>query len=211
MAGKLTARGVESMARRKGRYSDGDGLFLRVLNPGHRVYWVYRYRLSDGRDREMSVGTFPNMSLADARTKHLELRKRVTIDKTDPLAKPPPAERRLQTVDRHISQRKRLVRSEAPDLTHLYRHYGFDGKLLYVGVSNNILNCWTSHKRKATWADLVAVITVDHFATREDAEDAEAHAIITERPRFNGHVILNRQERRQRAQPITAPTTEVVS
>ena len=46
MAGKLTARTVESRAKRKGRYSDGDGLFLRVLDPGKRVYWTYRYTLS---------------------------------------------------------------------------------------------------------------------------------------------------------------------
>ena len=51
MAGKLTARGVESLAKRKGRFLDGDGLFLRVLDPGKRVYWVYRFRLN-GLDRE---------------------------------------------------------------------------------------------------------------------------------------------------------------
>ncbi len=44
MAGKLTTRSAASFAKRKGRYLDGDGLFLRVLDPGHRVYWVYRFR-----------------------------------------------------------------------------------------------------------------------------------------------------------------------
>ena len=73
MAGKLTARGVESRAKRKGRFLDGDGLFLRVLDPGKRVYWVYRFRLN-GMDRETSIGAYPAMSLAEARIKHADLR-----------------------------------------------------------------------------------------------------------------------------------------
>ncbi len=83
MAGKLTARGVESLAKRKGRFGDGDGLFLRVLDPGRRIYWVYRFRLN-GVDRETSIGGYPAMSLAEARDKHLDLRKLVK-DKVDPL------------------------------------------------------------------------------------------------------------------------------
>ena len=84
MAGKLTARTVESRAKRKGRYSDGDGLFLRVLDPGKRVYWTYRYTLG-GRERETSIGPFPELSLADARAKHADLRALV-LNKSDPLA-----------------------------------------------------------------------------------------------------------------------------
>jgi integrase-like protein/Arm domain-containing DNA-binding protein len=85
MAGKLTARGIESLSRRRGRYGDGDGLFLRVLDPGRRVYWTYRYTLN-GRERETSLGSFPELSLADARAKHAALRKTVVTDKSDPLA-----------------------------------------------------------------------------------------------------------------------------
>jgi integrase len=84
MAGKLTARGVESLAKRKGRYGDGDGLFLRVLDPGKRVYWTFRYR-ANGHDREMSVGPYPELSLAEARARHVALRKAVVTDKIDPI------------------------------------------------------------------------------------------------------------------------------
>ena len=84
MTGKLTARGVESLAKRKGRYRDDHGLFLRVLDPGHKVYWTYRFRLG-GADREMSVGAYPEMSLDQARRKHAALRAQV-LDKIDPLA-----------------------------------------------------------------------------------------------------------------------------
>src|ERR1700722_7296341 len=68
MTGKLTARSVESFAKRKGRFLDQEGLFLRVLEPGKRVYWVYRYTL-DGKEREKSVGAYPAVSLGDARIK----------------------------------------------------------------------------------------------------------------------------------------------
>ena len=81
--GKLTARGVDSLVRRKGRYGDGDGLFLRVLDPGRRVYWVYRYR-ANGRERETSLGAYPTVTLADARAKHIDMRKLVK-DKVDPV------------------------------------------------------------------------------------------------------------------------------
>ena len=36
MTGKLTARSADSLAKRKGRWLDGGGLFLRVLDPGTR-------------------------------------------------------------------------------------------------------------------------------------------------------------------------------
>jgi integrase len=84
LAGKLTARAVESLAKRKGRYGDGDGLFLRVLDPGKRVYWTFRYRMN-GKDRETSVGAYPELSLAQARDRHLALRNAVKVDKTDPV------------------------------------------------------------------------------------------------------------------------------
>jgi integrase len=83
MAGKLTARGVGSHAKRKGRYLDGDGLFLRVLDPGKRVYWVYRFRLN-GKDRETSIGSYPATSLGEARIKHADLRGAV-LRGIDPL------------------------------------------------------------------------------------------------------------------------------
>jgi Arm DNA-binding domain len=95
MAGKLTARAVESLAKRKGRYGDGDGLFLRVLDPGKRVYWTFRYRAT-GRDREMSVGPYPELSLAEARARHVALRKAVVTDKIDPVG-----DRRAFTQVRH--------------------------------------------------------------------------------------------------------------
>jgi integrase len=81
---KLADRDLEGLQKKPGRWSDGHGLFLRVL-PGEKAYWTYRFRIG-GREREMSLGVYPLLSLAEARVRHLELRRRVVIDKIDPLA-----------------------------------------------------------------------------------------------------------------------------
>jgi hypothetical protein len=206
MAGKLTARGVESLSRRKGRFSDGDGLFLRTLEPGRRVYWVYRF-LFGGKEREMSLGSYPTVSLAEARAKHRDFWMKVKKDNVDPII-----ERhswRASTIEKRINPpRLRLTRAEAPDLTHLYRHYDFDGQLLYVGVSNNVVARLTRHKRQAPWADHIATIRVDHYPTRAAAEEAEAEAIITEKPRFNDNVRLSRRKGWGHPKPEVPQQTE---
>lgn len=92
MSGKLTARSAASFAKRKGRYLDGGGLFLRVIDPGKRAYWVYRFRLN-GVDREMSLGSFSTLSLADARDKH-KLMVAEVAKKIDPVS----AKRNAKTV-----------------------------------------------------------------------------------------------------------------
>jgi hypothetical protein len=46
-------------------------------------YWVYRFRVG-GVEREMSLGRYPAVSLAQARIKHTDLRASV-LKKIDPL------------------------------------------------------------------------------------------------------------------------------
>jgi integrase len=82
--GKLTQRAIMSLVRTPGRYGDGDGLYFRVLD-ANRVYWTYRYR-NKGKEREMSLGPYPEITLAEARAKHAGLRASVVRDKVDPLA-----------------------------------------------------------------------------------------------------------------------------
>jgi integrase len=82
--GKLTAKSCESKIKQPGRHSVGDGLFFRVL-PGEKGYWVYRYRIA-GREREMSLGTYPEMSLKEAGDRHAAERAKVKVAKIDPLA-----------------------------------------------------------------------------------------------------------------------------
>jgi hypothetical protein len=82
--GKLTHTGLKALMEKPGRHGDGQGLFFRTIGGG-RAYWVFRYR-ADGKEREYSIGPYPEVSLNEARVKHATLRKRVVVDKADPLA-----------------------------------------------------------------------------------------------------------------------------
>lgn len=62
--GKLTARSVAGLSS-KGRYGDGDGLYLLIDAEG-RKYWQMRY-MAAGRRRDMSIGPERRHSLAQAR------------------------------------------------------------------------------------------------------------------------------------------------
>lgn len=70
MAGRLMAVAVRALVR-PGRYSDHGGLHLYVRAPAKpgaepRRSWVLRYRFA-GRRRDMGLGDYPAVSLADAR------------------------------------------------------------------------------------------------------------------------------------------------
>ena len=66
----------------KGKYHDGKGLYISISNQG-RGKWSYRYRI-DKKSREMGLGTFPEVPIAEARQK-AEDNRRLVIQKTDPI------------------------------------------------------------------------------------------------------------------------------
>jgi integrase len=82
--GKLTRDAIDKLIDRPGRHGDGDGLYFRAIGE-RRAYWVYRYRAAR-KEREISIGPYPELSLAEARIKHAAFRKIVVVDKRDPLA-----------------------------------------------------------------------------------------------------------------------------
>ncbi len=63
---KLTALKVKGLSKR-GRYCDGDGLYLQVAAGGSKQ-WLFRYQ-RDGRSREMGLGSARIVSLVAARKK----------------------------------------------------------------------------------------------------------------------------------------------
>ena len=73
MAGKLTAVKA-AKARGPATLHDGGGLYLRVSKTGSKS-WVFRFQI-DGKRRDMGLGGFPDISLADARALAAEHRKR---------------------------------------------------------------------------------------------------------------------------------------
>lgn len=57
------------------KLSDNDGLYLLVTEKGNK-WWRFKYRF-DGKEKLLSLGTYPEISLADARQRRDELRKQV--------------------------------------------------------------------------------------------------------------------------------------
>lgn len=67
----------------------------------------------------------------------------------------------------------------------LYRMFGHDGALLYVGITNSPKTRFSSHEAEKLWWESVANITLEHFNSREALVSAEKAAIETENPKFN--------------------------
>ena len=74
MAGQLTVTAVRKLARVDGKHRVAPGLYLRVRGPS--ASWIFR-AMVDGRDRDLSLGPFESISLAEAAAKAAELRLRV--------------------------------------------------------------------------------------------------------------------------------------
>ena len=79
--GKLSAVQV-AKAKGPGVLHDGGGLYIRVSGTG-RKSWVFRFQL-DRKRRDMGLGAYPDISLAEARGKATEHRK-LRHDGIDPL------------------------------------------------------------------------------------------------------------------------------
>jgi integrase len=72
----------ESKAYRK---FDGDGLYIEVM-PGGAKYWRLKYRYL-GKEKKLSFGVYPEVSLAEAREKRSEARKLIRENIDPSLAK----------------------------------------------------------------------------------------------------------------------------
>ncbi|MBD2796321.1 tyrosine-type recombinase/integrase [Xenorhabdus sp. 18] len=72
---KLTARQVETVKSQDKDFklSDGGGLYLLVKTNGSK-YWRLKYRIA-GKEKLLAIGTFPLISLAEARKKRDEAKK----------------------------------------------------------------------------------------------------------------------------------------
>jgi integrase len=92
---KLRALTIDKLAKQPGMHHDGGGLYLRVTSPTARS-WIYRYMM-DQRAREMGLGPYPQITLAEARQTAAEAR-RLKARRLDPLAvrKDKEAEARLE-------------------------------------------------------------------------------------------------------------------
>jgi integrase len=80
--GKLTALAVRR-AKASGYFNDGGGLYLKVDGPNGRS-WVFRYRVSTGKLREMGLGSCATVSLPEARERARACRLQ-RLDGVDPI------------------------------------------------------------------------------------------------------------------------------
>ena len=78
----LTDTTIRNLKPRATAYqvADGRGLVLEVRPTGQKA-WLYRYRLF-GRVEKLSIGTYSDVSLAEARDRHFEARKLVAAGKS---------------------------------------------------------------------------------------------------------------------------------
>ena len=178
MAGKLTALELRSLLKNPGRYSDGRGLYFRTVGLG-KAYFVFRFRV-DGREREMSLGPYPEVSLAEARDLHAELKAKLRKGFSDLFAEAASEKSATRRARRSLAPKRRISPTFI-GTTISTAWWPMSACRTTRGSAR-----WTRHKLRAPWIDLVANIRIDHYATREEAEDAEAVAILAEKPRFNG-------------------------
>ena len=103
--GALTDTKLRNLKPREKAYqvADSNGLVIEVRPVGHKA-WLYRYRLY-GKQEKISLGSYPALSLAEAREAHLDARKLVMVGKSPAHAK--------QTEKRRLSDDLQIVRGLA--------------------------------------------------------------------------------------------------
>ncbi len=84
----LTAKQVESAEPKEKQYrlSDGNGLYFQVMPSGAK-YWRWNTRI-DGKQKTISYGVYPDVSLAKAREMHAD-RRDGAIPVSDTASAPP--------------------------------------------------------------------------------------------------------------------------
>ena len=70
------------LALTSGKYHDGNGLYITISRQGSGK-WSFRYRINQ-KSREMGLGKFPEVSLAEGRLQSLN-NKQLLAKKIDPI------------------------------------------------------------------------------------------------------------------------------
>lgn len=82
MATKLDTQTIKNL-KKPGRYTDALAMGLHLwVKDSNKKYWIYRYTM-DGKQRNIGLGPYPDVGLADARIKAIEARKKV-VNGIDP-------------------------------------------------------------------------------------------------------------------------------
>ena len=98
-----------------------------------------------------------------------------------------------------------MTATEASERTALYRIFGDEDLLLYIGISDDFGRRWNQHARVQPWWDEMQRQTVEWLGSREEAEDAERVAIKAEKPKYNIIHAEPRPPRTRAASPVPVP------
>ncbi|MEU8197435.1 hypothetical protein AB0C10_26965 [Microbispora amethystogenes] len=78
------------------------------------------------------------------------------------------------------------LRATPPTVTTaLYRYYDAQDRLLYVGITDNLIGRTMDHVQRSSWSEFATRATIERYPTRKEADEAERAAITAERPLFN--------------------------
>ncbi|VVT48017.1 Phage integrase [Kosakonia radicincitans] len=96
---KLTARQVSTARPMDKAYklADGGGLYL-LVNPNGSRYWRMKYRYA-GKEKLLSIGVFPDVTLAEAREKRVEAKRMLAAGNDPSEAKQAAKEERAREVN----------------------------------------------------------------------------------------------------------------
>lgn len=80
----ITVKEVDALSKQAGKHSVGDGLILVVGTTRRGCSWTCRLRMPSGQRRDIGLGSYPEVSLAEARNRAADLRRMVR-DGLDPI------------------------------------------------------------------------------------------------------------------------------
>ena len=105
-----TARQVETAKPKDKIYkiADGGGLYLQV-NPNGSKYWQMKYHYA-GKEKKLSFGTYPTITLAEARKRRDEAKKIMPMVKD-------PGEVKAENLEKNLSEGEELLPQSPPSGT----------------------------------------------------------------------------------------------
>jgi predicted GIY-YIG superfamily endonuclease len=86
-----------------------------------------------------------------------------------------------------VAEVAEMMHAERRGVHSLYRHFDKEGRLLYVGRTNDYARRTGEHAKSKPWWKDVASSTVEHYPTFKALSEAEKRAIETEYPVENDH------------------------
>lgn len=124
---KLSAKLIETTKPKNTAYKifDGEGLYLFVTPSGGK-FWRMKYRKSDGKEDTLTFGSYPEVSLRQARDLKAEARRKLALG-IDPKEEKRRLEQEAESEERDKALTFEVVGKEwfekrTVDKTALYRH-----------------------------------------------------------------------------------------